>query len=72
MLSDVNWGILKILFACALISKALLSRSGIFFVSAMFKFTCPGPPMVLRPALPNVPRGGTANAAVLKNSKMVG
>jgi len=38
----------------------------------MFTAEVPGPMIVLRPALPNVPAGGTENADVLKYSSVVG
>src|SRR5512139_1263230 len=67
------WTVLKTLVACArtVTARPLVPRL-MSFESDMSTDDVPGPRMLLRPASPNSPAGGTLKAAALKNSAMVG
>ena len=67
-----NWTVLNTLVASTWIDRPRVWPNVDVSRQAQIQLDVPGPMIVLRPALPNVPGAGIENAAVLKNSAVVG
>ena len=65
---DANCTVLSTLLASIWIDRPRVWPKLTFRVKPRFITDVPGPMIMLRPALPNVPAAGIENAAVLKNS----